>query len=297
MNKLTTAQRVSVIKALVEGCSVRSASRMTGVGKAAILRLMVDMGNICRKYHDQTVLGLHTARVQCDEQWAFVGAKQRQVDNGAPQHGDAWLWVALDADTKLVITWAVGARDEGTAYDFTHDLAGRLNSRVQLTTDGLNAYLGPILDAFGSDVDYGQLVKLYGDDPRLKNKNPAARYSPSVCTGSKPYARIGTPDPKHISTSFIERLNLTTRMSNRRFTRLTNAFSKKIENHEASISLHYTYYNFCRIHQTLRVTPAMQAGLADHVWEVEELVALLERAEAARIAAGAMRRGKYRVKG
>jgi IS1 family transposase len=295
MNKLTTDKRVAVIRALVEGCSIRSTVRMTGVSKKAVLKLVVDMGKACRDFHDERVRGLECARVQCDEQWAFVGAKQKQVDHGAQHYGDAWLWVATDADTKLIITWAVGGRDETTAYDFTHDLAGRLNSRVQLTTDGLNMYLQPIIDAFGSLVDYAQLVKLYGDDPRLKNGSAAVRYSPTVCTGTKPYARIGDPDPKYISTSYIERQNLTTRMSVRRFTRLTNAFSKKIENHEAAISLHYGHFNWCRVHQTLRVTPAMEAGLTDHVWEVEELVAVLDKAEADKIAAGSMKRGAYRT--
>jgi IS1 family transposase len=296
MNKLPKAKRIAAIQALVDGCSIRSTVRMTGVSKKAVLKLLVDMGQSCRGFHDERVVGLHTARVQCDEQWAFVGAKQKQVDRGANAHGDAWLWVGIDADTKLVISWAVGERNETTAYDFTHDLAGRLNSRVQLTTDGLNAYLGPIIDAFGSEVDYAQLVKLYGDDPRLKNKPADARYSPGQCVGAKPYARIGFPDVKHVSTSFVERQNLTMRMSCRRFTRLTNAFGKKIENHEAAVSLHYAYYNWCRIRQTLRVTPAMEAGLTDHVWTLEELVGILAQDEAAKIAAGAMKRGPYRPK-
>lgn len=291
MNKLGTDERVAVIRALVEGCSVRSTSRMTGIDKKAILRLLVSMGRVCRKFHNEAVRGLRTARVQCDEQWAFVGAKQKQVERGASGHGDAWLWVGMDADSKLVISWVVGGRDSGAAFDFMHDLAGRLNSRVQLTTDGFAAYLDAVIENFGREVDYGQLVKLYGDDPRLKGGE--ARYSPGQCTGCKPYARLGDPDPKHISTSFIERQNLTTRMSIRRFTRLTNAFSKKIENHEAAVSLHYAYYNFCRVHQTLRVTPAMEAGLADHVWEVAELVELLEREEREAVAAGKLKRGAY----
>ncbi|MCC6682501.1 MAG: IS1 family transposase [Phycisphaeraceae bacterium] len=294
MNKLTTQKRVAVVRCLVEGCSIRSTVRMTGVGKQAIMRLIVDMGEVCRQFHDERVRSLKTARVQCDEEWAFVGAKQKQVERGAPQYGDAWLWLALDADTKLAITWAVGGRDEGTAFDFIHDLAGRLNSRVQLTTDGLNSYLGPIMDAFGPYVDYAQLVKLYGDDPRLKKQNPEATYSPARICGCRKQMRIGTPDQKHISTSFIERQNLTVRMSCRRFTRLTNAFSKKILNHEAAISLHYCYYNWCRVHQTLRCTPAMEAGLTTTVWEIEDLVGLLEKAEQAKIDAGAFKRGPYK---
>jgi len=293
MNTLPLEKRVAVIRCLVEGCSIRATVRMTGVSKTAVTRLVVEMGRVCRDFHDERVRCLNSQRVQCDEQWAFVGAKQKQVDRGAKQHGDAWLWVALDADSKLVITWAVGGRDESTAYDFTHDLASRLHGRVQLTTDGLATYLPAIMDAFGDQVDYAQLVKLYGDDPRLKAKSPSARYSPGVCTGCKPYARIGTPNERHISTSFIERQNLTTRMSVRRFARLTNAFSKKIENHEAAVGLHYGFYNWCRVHQTLRVTPAMEAGLTDHVWTLEELIGVLMADEAAKIAAGALKRKPY----
>lgn len=294
MKRLSAADRVRVISALVEGCSIRSTVRMTGASKNTIAKLMVDMARVCRAFHDETVTGLKTQRVQADEIWSFVGAKQKQVDKGAAGVGDVWTWVALDADTKLAITWLVGDRDAGSAWDFTHDLAGRLISRVQLTTDGLNAYLGPIIDNFGPYVDYAQLVKLYGDDPRLKEKNPSARYSPSKICGCQKYRRIGHPEPKHISTSYVERQNLTMRMGMRRYTRLTNAFSKKVENHEAMTSLHFVYYNFCRVHQTLRVTPAMEAGLSDHVWTLEELVDLLEREEKAIIGTEANKRGSYK---
>lgn len=296
MKRLTSADRIRVISALVEGCSIRSTVRMTGVSKNTVTKLLVDMGRVCRAFHDQRVRSLNTARVQCDEIWSFVGAKQKQVERGAAGVGDVWTWVGLDADTKLAIAWTVGERDAGTAWEFTHDLAGRLVSRVQLTTDGLNAYLGGIIDNFGPYVDYAQLVKLYGDDPRLHAKNPEARYSPGSVCGCQKYARIGDPDPKHISTSYVERSNLSMRMGMRRFTRLTNAFSKKVENHEAAISLYFTHYNFCRVHQTLRVTPAMEAGIADHVWTLAELVELLEREEAAVIGTEANKRGPYKYR-
>lgn len=294
MKKLDTAKRAQIIRCLVEGCSIRSTTRLTGASKNTVAKLLVDMGNVCREWHDEHVRNLNTLRVQADEIWSFVGAKQRQVDKGAKAVGDVWTWTAIDADTKLAITWLVADRSGEAAYEFTHDLAGRLVGRVQLTTDGLNAYLGPIIDHFGPYVDYGQLVKLYGDDPRLKNRNPRARYSPSQCVGAKPYARIGDPDPKHISTSYVERQNLTMRMSMRRYTRLTNAFSKKVENHEAMTSLHFTYYNLCRVHQTIRVTPAMESGLTDHVWTVEELVGLLEAKEVESIGTEENKRGPYK---
>jgi len=274
---------------------MRATVRMTGVAKNTVSKLLVDMGDVCHELHDARVRCLNTARVQCDEIWSFVGCKQKQADRGKSGVGDVWTWTAIDADTKLCIAYLVGGRDPGSAYEFTHDLAGRLHSRVQLTTDGLNLYLEGIMEHFGTDVDYAQLVKLYGDDPRLKAKSPSARYSPGTCTGCKPYARIGQPDPKHISTSFVERQNLTMRMSMRRFTRLTNAFSKKVTNHEASVALHFAYYNFCRVHQTIRVTPAMEAKLTDHVWTIEELVALLENQERATIGTEANKRGPYRV--
>ena len=267
---------------------------MTGVSKNTVTKLVVDLGDACRRWHDEHVRGLSTLRVQCDEIWSFVGAKQRNVERGKQGVGDVWTWTAIDADTKLAITWLVGERDSAAAFDFTHDLAGRLVSRVQLTTDGLSAYVDAIVDNFGPYVDYAQLVKLYGDDPRLKPKHPNARYSPSRCTGIKAYARIGTPDPKHINTSFVERQNLTMRMTMRRFTRLTNGFSKKVQNHEAMINLHFAHYNLCRVHETIRVTPAMEAGVTRHVWSIEELVGLLEREEQAVIGTPENRRGPYK---
>lgn len=293
MKKLTTARRAQIVSCLVEGCSIRSTVRMTGFSKNTVAKLLVDLGEACREWHDEHVRGLNTQRVQADEIWAFVGAKQKSVEKGKAGHGDIWTWVALDADTKLAITWLVGERDAGSAFEVMHDLAGRLISRVQLTTDGLAAYLDAVIDNFGPYVDYGQLVKLYGDDPRLKKKSPSARYSPGRCTGAKPYARLGDPDPKYISTSYIERQNLTMRMGMRRYTRLTNAFSKKVSNHEAMTSLHFAYYNLCRVHQTIRCTPAMQSGIADHVWSIPELVGILEAKEVAMIGTEANKRGPY----
>lgn len=293
MYKLTTADRVRVIAALVEGCSIRSTVRMTGVSKDAVSRLLVSMGCACADFHNERVRGITTKRVQCDEIWAFIGAKQKQVDRGAKAHGDTWTWTAIDADTKLCVSYLLATRDAGAAWEFMHDLSGRLLNKIQLTTDGLTVYLDAVADNFGREVDYGQLIKLYGDDPRTKGG--AARYSPAQCVGCKPYARLGDPDPKHISTSYVERQNLSMRMGMRRFTRLTNAFSKKVENHGHAIALYFAHYNFRRVHQTIRCTPAMEAGLTDHVWELEELVALLERRECEAVAAGAFKRGAYRT--
>ena len=293
MKKLPTEKRAQIVRCLVEGCSIRSTVRMTGASKNTAAKLLVDLGEACREWHDKHVRGLHTQRVQCDEIWSFVGAKQRQVDKGAAGVGDVWTWTAIDADTKLAITWLVGERDGGTAWDFTNDLAGRLLGRVQLTTDGLAAYVDAIVDNFGPYVDYAQLVKVYGDDPRLK-KPASVKYSPSKICGCEKRVRAGDPDRAHISTSYVERQNLTMRMTNRRFTRLTNAFSKKVTNHEAMINLHFVHYNLCRVHQTLRVTPAMEAGVTQHVWTVEELVGILEAKEAAVIGTEENKRGPYR---
>jgi IS1 family transposase len=213
-------------------------------------------------------------RLQADEIWSFVGAKAKNVtaEQEEAGWGDVWTWTAIDADTKLIVSYLVGLRDDGYAFDFITDLKGRLADRVQLTTDGHHPYLDAIKDAFNNNIDYAQLIKHYGKEPGI----PAGRYSPAVCTSCEPHTITGNPDPAHISTSFSERHNLTIRMSNRRFTRLTNAHSKKIQNHERAVTLNIVHYNFCRIHSTIRVTPAMQAGLTDHVWEVEELLALLD---------------------
>lgn len=274
MNKLDGAKRSQVVAALVEGNSIRATVRMTGVAKNTIAKLLVELGAACTDYMDRTLRNLPCQRIQVDEIWSFVGAKQKNVkatmfDNGGFA-GDAWVFVAIDADTKLIIDWLVGRRDAGYATDFLQSVSARLSKRVQLTTDGHKMYLSAVPDAFGESVDYAQLVKVYGNDPEGQK-----RYSPAQCLGAIKQTVIGTPDPKHVSTSFIERQNLTMRMSMRRFTRLTNAFSKKMENHIAAIALHCMYYNFCRIHQTLRVTPAMQAGIANHLWDLSELISLL----------------------
>ncbi len=274
MNKLSTEKRSQVVSALVEGNSIRATVRMTGVSKNTIAKLLVELGEACSDYLDKALVNLNCKRIQCDEIWSFIGAKEKNVPiekRGQFGVGDIWTWVAMDADTKLIAAWTVGGRDAGTAYGFIQDLANRLTNRVQLTTDGHRAYLSAVEDALGSNVDYAMLVKLYGND-----RESEARYSPAECIGCREVVVSGNPDPNHISTSFIERQNLTMRMSMRRFTRLTNAFSKKLENHIASIAIHYMHYNFCRVHQTLRVTPAMEAGIADHVWSISELIALLD---------------------
>jgi IS1 family transposase len=269
MNQLTVEKRSQVVAALVEGNSIRATVRMTGVAKNTVVKLLVDLGTTCSEYQDKTFRKLGCKRIQCDEIWSFCYAKQKNVPadkQGQFGYGDVWTWTALDADTKLVPSWRVGTRDAGTAFEFMHDLAGRLTNRVQLTTDGHRVYLNAVESAFGSNIDYAMLVKIYGSDSANDTK-----YSPAECIDCKPIAITGRPDPKHISTSYVERQNLTMRMNMRRFTRLTNAFSKKVENHEAAVSLHYMYYNFCCIHQTLRVTPAMEAGVSGRVWTVGEI--------------------------
>jgi IS1 family transposase len=225
---------------------------------------------------DEHQRNLKCRRIQCDEIWSFVGAKERTIKKDPtvrernPNAGDWWTWLAIDADSKLIVSFAVGGRTAAMAHQIMDDVASRLAHRVQLTTDGLHQYLDAVEDAFLGNIDYAQLVKIYNETGR------PGRYSPPECIGAKSEIVQGDPDPKHINTSYIERQNLTLRMSNRRFTRLTNAFSKKVENHMASLALHYMHYNFCRVHQTLRVTPAMEAGLTDHVWSLGEMVALLD---------------------
>lgn len=274
MNTLTTEKRVQVIAALVEGNSIRATVRMTGVAKNTIVKLLLDVGTVCLEYQDKHLRNLKCKQIQCDEIWSFCYAKEKNVPadkKGQFGYGDVWTWVAIDPQSKLVPSFMVGSRTALAAREFMEDLASRLASRVQLTTDGHRAYLEAVEEAFGSEVDYAMLVKLYGAD-----SEPDTRYSPAECIGCREIAVAGRPDPKHISTSHVERQNLTMRMKMRRFTRLTNAFSKKIENHVHAIALHYMHYNFCRIHQTLRVTPAMEAGVSDHIWSVEEIVALLD---------------------
>lgn len=277
MNKSNPAKRAQVLTCLVEGNSIRATARMTGVAINTVVKLLADAGRAYSIYQDKAFRGLTCKRVQCDEVWSFVGAKEKNTteETKAKGWGDCWTWTALDADTKLILCWYVGTRDAGAAYHFMHDLASRLANRVQLTTDGHRPYLVAVSDAFGTDIDYAQLVKIYGEGPKTE-----ARYSPAQCMGARKAHITGSPDHAHVSTSFIERSNLSLRMGNRRFTRLTNAFSKKVENHEHMLALFFCYYNFCRIHQTLRVTPAMQAGISTKVWELSDIVALLDQTEA-----------------
>lgn len=273
MNKLTKESQAHVIRLLVEGNSIRSIVRITGVAKNTIVKLLHEVGAACSEYQNKTLRNLTCRRVQCDEIWSFCYAKDKNVPadkKGQFGFGDVWTWTAIDAETKLIVSWMVGGRDGGTARGFMDDLAGRLASRIQLTTDGHRVYLTAVEEAFGSEIDYAMLVKIYGADPGADSK-----YSPAVCIDCERVAVSGRPKPEHISTSFVERQNLTMRMSMRRFTRLTNAFSKKAENHIAALALYFMFYNFCRIHQTLRVTPAMEAGVSNHVWGTEEIVALL----------------------
>lgn len=274
MNRLSTADRVRVVSCLVEGNSIRSTVRMTGIAKNTVAKLLVDIGCATHGMMERTLVNLPCKRVQCDEIWSFVYAKDKNI----PAHlknevgvGSVWTWTALCADTKLVLAWFVAGRDAESARMFMEMVAGRLAGRVQLTTDGHGAYLDAVPHAFGDNIDYAQLVKLYGNEHAGE-----ARYSPPTCTGCKKKRRIGKPEKKHISTSYVERQNLTMRMSMRRFTRLTNGFSKKLENHLHAVTLYFAHYNFCRVHQTLGVTPAMAAGVADHPWTLEELVGLLD---------------------
>jgi IS1 family transposase len=273
MNRLTDDQQIQVIKQICEGSCIRTTVRLTGVAKNTIVKLLVEIGNACARFHDTTVRNLPCKRIQCDEIWSFCYAKDKNVPDdkrGILGFGDVWTWTAIDPDTKLIASWAVGRRDAGTAYEFMQALASRLANRVQVTTDGHRAYLQAVEDAFGANIDYAMLIKLYGGDDK-----PETKYSPAECIGTREIKINCNPKPAAISTSHVERHNLTMRMSMRRFARLTNAFSKKLENHVAMLSLYFVYYNFCRVHQTLRVTPAMEAGIADHVFDVKDLVALL----------------------
>lgn len=269
MNRLGIEKRVQVISALVEGVSINATCRMTGAAKHTVLNLLRDMGCAAAEYHHRNVRGLCTRRLQCDEIWAFVGAKAKNVsvEKKAEGWGDAWTWTAIDADTKLCVSYLVGGRSTGWAVDFMQDCAYRIVGKPQITTDAHKPYLKAVEEAFGGDADYAMLHKIYG-----ASSEPETRYSPATCIGCDMKTVSGVPDPKHVSTSYVERQNLTMRMSMRRFTRLTNGFSKKIENHGHAVALHFMHYNFCRVHKTLRVTPAMEAGLANHVWSLEELV-------------------------
>jgi IS1 family transposase len=276
MNKLDVPKRAEVLRCLVEGNSIHSTARITGAARNTVTKLLVDAGRVCSEYQDRVLRNLPCKRLQLDEIWAFCYAKQKNVPTAkaAPEGaGDIWTWTAICADTKLAPSWLVGNRDGEAAKAFVADLAGRLRGRVQITTDGHKPYLEAVEDAFGADVDYAMLVKLYGDAPE-----PQKRYSPAECIGCRSQVVTGRPDPDHISTSYAERQNLTMRMHMRRFTRLTNAFSKDAENHAHSVALNFMYYNFVRIHQTLRVTPAMAAGVTDRLWELSDIVTMMDDA-------------------
>ena len=290
MNKLSTAERAKILHLLCEGNSVRSVTRLLNVGKNTVLNLMIDAGKACADYHDAHVHGLKSKRIQCDEIWSFIYAKQKNVADAkaAPDGaGDAWTWTAIDADSKMIVSYFIGDRSGQSAISLMDDLCGRLANRVQLTTDGHKAYLEAVEGAFGADIDYAIINKIYGTAPEAAR----GRYSPAECIGVKKERIEGKPDTRHVSTSYVERSNLTLRMQNRRFTRLTNGFSKKLENHAYSVALFAMFYNFCRIHKTLRVTPAMQAGVTERLWSVDDIVALVE-AEAAK--APAAKRGSYK---
>lgn len=274
MNKLSREQRAKVVACLVEGTSIRATVRLTGVAKNTIVKLLSELGAACALHMDKAMRGLSCRRIQCDEIWSFCYAKQKNVPEemrGTCGVGDVWTWVAIDADTKLIPCWRVGDRSATSAFGFMHDLAARLKHRVQLTTDGHRAYLEAVEDAFGCEIDYAMLLKIYGRETVAMEN----RYSPPTVIATKAVPVYGNPNRAHISTSYSERQNLTMRMHMRRFTRLTNAFSKKLENHKHAQAIYFMYYNFCRIHQTLRVTPAMEAGITDHVWELDELLNLM----------------------
>jgi IS1 family transposase len=283
MNNLSIERQVQILSALVEGNSIRATSRMTYAAKNTIIRLLCNVGEACRDYQNATLRNLTCKRIQCDEVWSFVWAKRKNVParfEGYFGYGDVWTFTALDADTKLIPAWHVGSRDFHNAWMFIHDLASRIKNRVQLTTDGANMYLQAVEGGFWREIDYAMLVKIYQENTPEEQR----RYSPAVCIGAEKRTICGNPEPNGISTSYVERSNLSLRMGNRRFTRLTNAFSRKVENLEHSLALHFMHYNFCRKHQTLKTTPAVAAGVADHIWSLYE-VARLAYPESARLAA------------
>ncbi len=279
MNRLPTVKRIQILSMLCEGASMRSVSRVVDVSINSVTALLEDAGRACVAYHDEYVRGVKARRIQCDEVWAYCYAKQKNVPTAkaAPQDaaGDVWTWTALDADSKLIVSYLSGGRDAEYAKALMDDLKGRLANRVQLTSDGHKAYLEAVEGAFGADIDYAMLVKLYGEAP----ESAKGRYSPAECIGARKQVIEGKPDPKHVSTSYAERQNLTMRMCMRRFTRLTNGFSKKLENHNHAQAIYFLFYNFVRIHKTLKVTPAMAAGLTDRLWSMEDIITLVEKTQ------------------
>jgi IS1 family transposase len=281
MNRLDSSTRAQVISCLIEGCSIRSTVRMTGVAKKTVMRVLVEVGEVCAEYQDFAFRNLRSRRLQLDEMWAWIYCKEKnrteEIARKNPDAGDVWLWVAIDADSKLVPSWRLGQRDLSTATDFVNDLAKRVRGRVQITTDQLRTYLNMVEDAFGGQADFAQLHKIY-----RASSDPDTRYSPAKCIGCEMKEVSGRPDPKHVSTSFVERQNWTVRTTLRRYTRLSNGFSRKLENHAAAVALNYFAYNFIKIHRTLRVSPAMAAGVETRLWSVEDLVALWESYETRR---------------
>jgi len=274
VNRLPIVRRAQILSLMVEGVSLRAISRLTDTGKNTLARLLSEFGSVCAAYHNRTVRNVRVRRLQCDEVWTFIGAKAKNTspEKKAAGWGDTWTWTAIDADSKLCVSYFVGGRDLGWAKEFMEDCASRIRGRVQVTTDGHRAYLEAVESAFGMDVDYAQLQKIYG----APSDEEARRYSPARCIGTDMKVVSGNPDPKHISTSYVERQNLSMRMGMCRFTRLTNGFSKKIDNHIAAVAIYFMHYNFCRIHQSLRITPAMAAGITDHAWSIEEVCGLAQ---------------------
>jgi IS1 family transposase len=277
MNKLPLAKRVQILQMLCEGSSMRSISRVCDVSINTVTKLLVDAGNACAAFHFEAVQGIQSKRIQCDEIWSFCYAKERAVKTAksAPEGaGNVWTWTALDPDSKMIVSWMIGGRDYETANLFVDDLRSRLAKRVQLTTDGLKLYLDAVAGAFGGDVDYAMLVKLYSED--ANKVGPDRKYSPGICTGARRKQIVGNPDPDYVSTSHTERHNLTMRMSMKRFARLSNAFSKKIDNHCHALAIYFVWYNWCRIHKALRVSPAMAAGLTSKLMSMEDVAALVD---------------------